>query len=310
MPTPTRANQRIAYFNGEYVPETEVRVPFRDRSFLYGDGCFDMTRTFDGRPFKIEEHIERFYRSLAYLNIDIGMKPARMVEITHEVVKRNAHLRGKGDDWWVGQRVSRGVKQVGDEPLEHAGPNVIVDCMPLPFKARAAHYRDGIRVVIPSVRRTPPGSLSPRVKTHNYLNMIMADMEARERDAEAWAVLLDENGNLCEGMGSNIFVVKGGKIATPQGRYVLEGVSRQTVIDLARQEGIEVVERDIDLYDAYTADEVFLTSTSLCLCAVSKVNHATIGDGRVPGPVVKRLLGAYSKLVDCDIERQYLSRLG
>ncbi len=308
----SRANQRIAYFNGQYVAESEVRVPFRDRSFLYGDGCFDMTRTFNGRPFKVKEHIDRFYRSLAYLNIDIGMKAAEMIEVTHEVVRRNAHLLAKGDDWWVGQRVSRGVKSVGDgaDPWEHMGPNVVVDCMPLPFKARAAHYRDGIRVVIPSVRRTPPGSLSPRVKTHNYLNMVMADMEARERDPEAWAVLLDENGNLCEGMGSNIFVVKDKRISTPLGRYVLEGVSRQTVIDLARQEGFEVVERDIDLYDAYTADEVFLTSTSLCLCPVSKVNHATIGDGRVPGPVVKRILDAYSKSVDCDIPGQYLSRLG
>lgn len=305
-----RANQRIAYFNGRYVPEAEVRVPFRDRSFLYGDGCFDMTRTFNGRPFKVKEHIDRFYRSLAYLRIDIGMSAAEMTDVTHEVVRRNAHLLGQGDDFWVGQRVSRGVKAVGDEGFEHTGPNVVVDCMPLPFKARAAHYRDGIRVIVPSVRRTPPSSLSPRVKTHNYLNMVMADMEARERDPEAWAVLLDENGNLCEGQGSNIFVVKDGRISTPQGRYVLEGVSRQTVIDLARQEGFEVVERDIDLYDAYTADEVFLTSTSLCLCPVSKVNGAVIADGKVPGPVVKRITDAYSKFVGCDIPGQYLRHLG
>jgi branched-chain amino acid aminotransferase len=307
-----RANQRIAFFNGQYVPESEVKVPFRDRSFLYGDGCFDMTRTFNGRPFRVKEHIERFYRSLAYLRIDIGMTQDEMIEVTHEVVRRNAHLLGKGDDWWVGQRVSRGVKSVGEglDPWEHMGPNVVVDCMPLPFKARAAHYRDGIRVIVPSVRRTPPGSLSPRVKTHNYLNMIMGEMEVRERDPEAWAVLLDENGNLCEGIGSNIFVVKGNRISTPEGRYVLEGISRQTVIELARAEGYEVVERNIDLYDAYTADEVFLTSTSLCLCPVSKVNGAVIKDGKVPGPVVKSLLKAYSRLVDCDIEAQYLSRLG
>ena len=307
-----RSNQRTAYFNGKYVPESEVRVPFRDRSFLYGDGCFDMTRTFNGRPFKVKEHIDRFYRSLAYLNIDVGMKAEEMIDVTQEVVRRNAHLLGKGDDWWVGQRVSRGVKSVGDgmDPWEHMGPNVIVDVMPLPFKQRAPHYRDGIRVVVPSVRRTPPGSLSPRVKTHNYLNMIMGDMEVRERDPDAWAVLLDENGNLCEGIGSNIFVVKDGRISTPQGRYVLEGVSRQTVIELARAEKFEVIERDIDLYDAYTADEVFLTSTSLCLCPVSKLNHAVISDGKVPGPVTKRLLKAYSALVDCDIEKQYLDRLG
>ncbi len=87
-----RANQRIAFFNGQYVPESEVKVPFRDRSFLYGDGCFDMTRTFNGRPFRVKEHIERFYRSLAYLRIDIGMTQDEMIEVTHEVVRRNAHL--------------------------------------------------------------------------------------------------------------------------------------------------------------------------------------------------------------------------
>ncbi|MGE0768997.1 MAG: aminotransferase class IV [Hyphomicrobiaceae bacterium] len=306
-----RSNQRIAYFNGKYVPEGEVRVPFRDRSFLYGDGCFDMTRTFAGKPFRVKEHIDRFYRSLAYLGIDIGLKSSELIEITHEVVRRNEHLLGRGDDWWVGQRVSRGIKSVGEglDPWEEMGPSVIVDCMPLPFAARAAHYRDGIRVVVPSVRRTPPGSLSPRVKTHNYLNMIMGDMEARERDPDAWAVLLDENGNLCEGIGSNIFIVKDRRIATPQGRYVLEGISRQTVIELARKEGFELVERDIDLYDAYTADEVFLTSTSLCLCPVAKVNHATIGDGKVPGPVASQLLKAYSDYVGIDIPQQYLSRL-
>ena len=305
-----RANQRIAFFNGRYVPEGEVRVPYRDRSFIYGDGCFDMTRTFAGKPFRVKEHIDRFYRSLAYLRIDIGMPAEQMVEVTHEVVRRNAHLLGRDDDWWVGQRVSRGVKAIGDEGWEHTGPNVIVDCQPLPFKARAAHYRDGIRVVVPSVRRTPPSSLSPRVKTHNYLNMIVADQEVRDRDPEAWAVLLDENGSLAEGMGSNIFVVKDGRISTPQGRYVLEGVSRQTVIEIARAEGFEVVERDIDLYDAYTADEVFLTSTSLCICPVAKVNGAVIGDGCVPGKVVAKLTAAYSKQVGCDIPGQYLRHLG
>jgi branched-chain amino acid aminotransferase len=175
-----RSNQRVAYFNDAYVPEARVLVPFRDRSFIYGDGCFDMTRTFDGRPFKVKEHIDRFYRSLAYLRIDIGISAADMTEITHEVVRRNAHLLGKGDDYWVGQRVSRGVSAVGDEGYEHTGPNVVVDCKPLPFAARAKLYRDGIRVIVPSVRRTPPSSLSPRVKSQ-HLNMVMASWSATDR---------------------------------------------------------------------------------------------------------------------------------
>jgi branched-chain amino acid aminotransferase len=309
-PQPARANARIAYFNGRYVPEQEVRVPFRDRSWLFGDGCFDVTRTFAGKPFRVEEHIERFFRSLAYLRIDIGHTPAQMVEITHEVVRRNAHLLGPGDDFWVGQRVSRGINAVGDEGYEETGPSVVVDCQPLPFAKRAAHYRDGIRVVVPSVRRTPPSSLSPRTKTHNYLNMIVADQEVRARDPDAWAVLLDENGNLCEGMGSNIFLVQGGKLYTPQERYVLAGISRQTVIELARGLGIEMVERDLDLYDAATADEAFLTSTSLGLCPVASVNGAPTRDRTIPGPVTRRLLTAYSEMVGVDIAGQYLARLG
>ncbi|HVY43642.1 MAG TPA: aminotransferase class IV [Hyphomicrobiaceae bacterium] len=304
-----RANQRIAYFNGRYVPEIEVRVPYRDRSFLYGDGCFDMTRTFNGKPFKVKEHIERFYRSLAYLRIDIGMSAADMTEVTHEVLRRNQHLLQEGDDFWLGQRVSRGVAAVGDEGWENTGPNVIVDCRPLPFKQRAKHYRDGIKVIVPSVRRTPPYALSPRTKTHNYLNMVMADMEVHAQDPEAWAVLLDENGNLCEGLGSNVFVVKNGRLMTPRERYVLAGVSRATVIELARELKIDVEERDLDLYDAYTADEMFLTSTSLCLCGVSSVNGAPIGGGKIPGPITRQLLDAYSDLVSCDIAGQYLRRL-
>jgi len=303
------SNQRVAYFNGKWVPESEVKVPFRDRSFLYGDGCFDMTRTFRGKPFKVKEHIERFYRSLAYMRIDIGMSESTMVEITHEAVRRNAHLLGPNDDYWVGQRVSRGVKAVGDEGWDHTGPNVVVDCQPLPFKQRAPLYRDGIRVLVPSTRRTPPSSLSPRVKTHNYLNMIIGELEVKDRDPDAWAVLLDENGNLCEGIGSNIFVVKNGRLMTPRGKYVLEGVSRETVIELAAKLAIPCEERDLDLYDAYTADEVMLTSTSLCVCPVSAVNGKTIGDGRVPGPITRRLLDAYSEFVGCDIAGQYLARL-
>jgi branched-chain amino acid aminotransferase len=309
MITTVRANQRIAYFNGNWLPEVEVQVPYRDQSFIYGDGCFDMTRTFNGRPFKVKEHIDRFYRSLKFLRIDIGMSAGTMIEITHEVVRRNAHLLDKGDDYWVGQRVSRGVRAVGDEGWDHTGPNVVVDCTPLPFKARAAHYRDGISVLTPSVRRIPPSSLSPRVKTHNYLNMIVAELEVKQRDSDAWVVLLDENGNLSEGMGSNIFIVKAGRLFTPQGRYVLEGVSRQTVIELAREMKIPFEERDLDLYDAYNADEIFLTSTSLCLCGVAQVNGATIGDGKIPSRITSRLLEAYSKLVDCDIAGQYLARL-
>src|ERR1041385_8110757 len=145
MTQPT--NCRIAWFNGKFMPENEVLISFRDRSWRYGDGAFDMTRTFDGRIFRLKEHIDRFYRSLRYLRIDPGLSPTEMTAFTEQVVERNAHLRPENGDWWVGQRVSRGVDAVGDEGWEHTGPNVVVECIPLPLKARARLFREGIDIV-------------------------------------------------------------------------------------------------------------------------------------------------------------------
>ncbi len=300
---------RTAYFNGRFALETDIVIPYRDRSFNRGDGCFDMTRTFDGRIFRLEEHVERLYRSLRYLSIDIGLEPKEMIAITEQVVERNEPLRAAAGDWWVAQRISRGVDAIGDEGWEHTGPQVIVDCTPLPLRKRAAHFRDGIDVVVSSIRRTPPSMLSPRAKTHNYLNLILADREVKTARPEAWSILLDEHGNLCEGVGSNIFVVRGDRVYTPREQYVLPGVSRRTVIELAGRLGIACEERDLDVYDAVTADEVFLTSTSLCVCGVRSVNGQPVGDGRIPGPITRRLTDAYVALVGTDFVAQYLSRL-
>ncbi|HXJ83944.1 MAG TPA: aminotransferase class IV [Candidatus Methylomirabilis sp.] len=300
---------RIAYFNGQFVPETAVLIPYRDRSFNRGDGCFDMTRTFDGRIFRLAEHVERLYRSMRYLGIDIGLEPKEVIAISEEVVERNEPLRRAAGDWWVAQRISRGVDAIGDEGWAHTGPQVIVDCTPLPLKSRARQFRDGIDVVVPSIRRTPPSMQSPRAKTHNYLNLILADKEVKAHRPDAWSVLLDERGNLCEGIGSNIFVVRGERVFTPREQYVLPGVSRRTVMDLAASLHIPCEERDLDVYDAVTADEVFLTSTSLCICPVRSVNGHTIGNGTVPGPVTRRLTDAYIAHVGTDFVAQYLSRL-
>jgi branched-chain amino acid aminotransferase len=304
-----RTNERVAWFNGEFMPEREVRIPFRDSSWIYGDGCFDMTRSFGHRLFKVREHVDRLYRSLKYLRIDPGFGPQRMCELTEELFERNRHLLGADDDYWVGQRISRGVKEVEADNLDHHGPNIVLECAPLPFVQRAKLFRDGIRVVVPSHRRVPPDSLTPRAKTHNYLNLVVANQEVQSLDPEAWAVLLDVNGNLAEGMGSNIFVVREGEILTPRARFVLPGVSRQTVMDLARDEGLPLHEADIDLYDAYNADEAFLTSTSLCICPVASVNGVQIGpEGQVWGPVTKQLADAYRRFVAHDFVDQYLKR--
>jgi len=304
------SNSRIAWFNGAFVPERDVVVPFRDRSWKYGDSAFDMTRTFEGRPFRLKEHIERFYRSLRYLAIDPGLSPREMIDLSEEVVARNEHLRADAGDWWVGQRVSRGVDAVGDEGWEHTGPNVVIDLMPLPLRKRAHMFRDGAVVMVSPVRRTAPDMLSPRAKTHNYLNMVVAEQPVKAQDPDAWALLLDENGNLAEGIGSNLFILRAGELLTPRERYVLPGVSRQMTIDMAARIGVPCREADIDLFDAANADEMFLTSTSLCILPVRVFNGRPVGDGRVPGPVTKRLIDAYAADVGCDFVGQYLARAG
>lgn len=256
---------------------------------------------------KVKEHVERLYRSLKYLRIDPGFGPQRMCELTDELFERNRHLLGIDDDYWVGQRISRGVKEVPGDNLDHHGPNVVLECGPLPFVQRAKLFKDGMRVVVPSHRRVPPDSLTPRAKAHNYLNLVVANQEVQSIDPEAWAVLLDVNGNLCEGMGSNIFVVMCGEILTPREKFVLPGISRQTVIDLASDEGLTLRETDIDLYDAYNADEAFLTSTSLCICPVTKVNGVHIGpEGQIWGAATTRLAEAYQRFIGHDLVGQYL----
>ena len=302
-------NERVVYMNGQIVPESGALVSFRDRSFRYGDGCFDTTRTFSHRIFKLNEHLDRFYKTLRYLQIDIDVTRQQLVEITEDILQRNLHLLDEHEDYWVSQRVSRGVDLPGGDIHQLAEPTLIVECTPLPLKARAHYFRDGIEVMVPSVRRASPDALNPRAKTHNYLNLILGDQEVRRANPKAWAILLDHQGGLAEGIGSNIFIVRDGVVYTPQDRYVLCGVSRETVIEEAAKLGITVVKADIDLYDAYNADEAFITSTSFCICPVRSINGIALGEGKVPGPVTRRLTEAYIQLVGTDFVQQYLRHL-
>ena len=299
------ASERVAYVNGEIVPESQASISIHDRGFLQGYSVFDTTRTFNHKIFKLDEHLHRFYNSLKYARLDPGMDISQMAQITMQVLETNLPLINNDDDYWVTQRVSRGISGPDGEM-----PTVIVESVPLPFAARAKYYKDGMPVVIPSVRRTPPEVLSPRAKIQNYANLVQAEFEVKDKNPDGWPILLDMNGNLCEGPGSNFFIVKNGAVVTPREQFVLAGISRATTIELAQELGIETREEDIDLYDAYTADESFVTSTSFCICPVSSINGSLVGDLKtVPGPVTSRLLAAYSGLVGIDIQGQYLSRL-
>lgn len=304
----TLTNQRIAYFNGSYVPEVQVVLPFRDHAVRNGDSVYDTTRTFAGQPFKVSEHVERLYNSLAYTGIDPGMSQDELISITYEVVARNEHLRSRHGDWWVNQRFTRGLDAVGDEGWEQqTGATVIVDCLPLPLKQRVPAFRNGIDLQVSPVRRTPPWALSPNAKMGNKLNHIMADRAVTRGKPGVWSLMLDEHGNIAEGTSSNLFLVKKGKLLTPLERYVLPGISRRTVVELARELGIPFEEADITLFAASTADEIFMTGSSFCLCPVRTLNGQRIGEGALPGPITARVTKAYIDLVGLDFVAQILN---
>ncbi len=299
--------ERVVYLNGEIIPESKASIPFRDLGFIHGDAAFDTARTFNGEVFRLAEHIDRLYRSCKYLRIDPGVDQGRMAHLTQEVVERNVPLLGPNEDYWVTQRVTRGVPP--SKAGEEMRPTVLIECRPLPLPQRARYYRTGIPLMTSSLRRTPPWVMSPQAKTHNYLNVVLADLEVKAKEADAWVVLLDEGGNLAEGSSNNVFAMKDGVLSTPRAQMVLDGITRRTVLELAERLKVPTQERDIDLYDAYNSDEMFITSTSLCICPVVSLNGVTIGDGRVPGPMTKGLMAAFSELVGMDYVAQYLAHL-
>ena len=299
---------RVAYFNGDILPEGEVRVDFRDAGFSVGDGVFDTARTFAHKPFLLDEHIARLYRSLSYMRIDPKLNPHEMKQATLSVLERNLPLLAEDDDYWVTQWITRGVRGMGRKVGANEPATVIIECSPLPFKDRAPGMRDGLDVVTPpGVRRVPPEALSPRMKSMSYANLMAGEMEVQALKPGATSLLLDTRGCLAEGLGSNIFIVKDGEVVTPFERYVLAGLSRQTVMDVAKREGVPLREADIDIYDAYTADEAFITSTSWCIVPVRSINGRSVGQGNVPRPVTARLIEGYKAMLGgFDFVGQYL----
>ena len=301
--------ERIAYFNGDFLPESKVCISFRDRGFNLGDAVFDAERTFAGEIVRLRAHIDRLYRSLEKASIDPGLTPQEMTDITQEAVARNLSLLGPGEDYWVMQRITRGLNVVGGELWQSSGATVIVECTPLPLRARAPMLRHGLDVFTPSLRRVPPESLDPNIKSHNYLNLVMADLEVRDRSSHAWAVLLDTRGYVSEGIGSNVFFVKNGEILTPNAEFVLPGVSRAVVLELAARAGIRVHETDISPEQARDSDEAFITSTSFCICPARSYDGVRLDGDGIPGPVTRRLSDAFSREADFDFVGQYLDAL-
>jgi branched-chain amino acid aminotransferase len=290
----------IAYFCGQWMPFHQLRIDPLDRGFLVGDCVFDVARTFNGKSFRMREHVDRLYRSLQYVRIDPGLAPDEMEQISEEVIARNEHLRLDVGDYQIWQFVTRGRGRWA----HRAGPPAVGVCVrQIGFSRFADLYDTGAHGIIVRTRSFSPEALDPKVKNFSRMNFNLAELEASDVDPEGWPILTDSRGNLAEGVGYNLFVAAQGVIRTPGDRSVLQGVSRAMVFDLGRELGIPVVEEDLQPYDLYTAEEAFFTSTSPCVLPVTRVDRRPIGSGK-PGPVVARLLAAWSEIVGVDIVAQ------
>ena len=294
--------EELTYWvNGAFVPASQAVIPLEHRGFRQGDAVFDTERTFNGRIFKLAEHLARLERSLRYARIDPGLTMAELAEASEEAVARNRHLLERCGDFWVTQIVARGQ---GPSPAQAGRAFVAVTLRVLPFAKMAPFYSAGVPLAVPSIRTNAVGGLDPKVKAVSRMQFALADLEAKQRDPEAFALMLDERGNLAEVVSGNVFLVRDGMVRTPSERAILEGVSRATTIALCREAGLRVEEGEWQPYDLLTADEAFVTTTSICLLPVRSLNGTPIGAG-VPGPVTRRVTAAWNALAGLDIAEQY-----
>ena len=302
--------KRQVYFNGTFVDESEARVSIYDSALMFGDMVFEMTRSFNGKQFKLIEHLERLYSGIKILRIPLKLKIDEMEKAVHKTVEKNLKLFDKDDEHRILIDISRGLLSIYEDVDIKKGPNVIISDFPLRWTVQnCSHlYDNGLNLCIPSQRAIPAHLMDPKIKNRSRLFYLMANIEVSMlKGNDNWALLLDTNGFIAEGTGSNFFMVKDNTIFTPEHRDVLRGISMNTVIkDLAPVLGLAVVKKNIEPFDVYEADEVFLTSTPFCILPVVKLNRLNIGDGK-PGKITKKLLKTWSDFVGVDIVKQIKS---
>jgi len=300
--------ERVVWWNGKLIPESEARLSIYDSALMFGDMVFEMTRSFNKKQFKLKEHLERLYASTKFLEIPITMDIDEMEKHCCEVIEANDHFFKEDDEHRLMIDVTRGLLSIYKDVVGgYTGPNIIIADFPLRWtvKGMGKLYDGGVDAVIPSQRAIPAYLLEPKVKNRSRLHYLMANIEVSKYKGEnAWALLLDPDGFIAEGSGDNFFIVKDGKLLTPEPRNILRGVSRKYVIEeLCSQLGLECYERNLELYDVVTADEAFYTATPFCIMPVTKINGLKIGDGKI-GETTKQLLDKWSSNVGIDIVQQ------
>ncbi len=279
---------QLVYVNGNYVPKHEAKVSIFDHGFLYGDGVFEGIRAYNGRIFRLDEHLDRMYDSAKAIDLKIPLSKEEMKNAIIETLKKN-NLK----DAYIRPIVTRGEGDLGLDPRKCPKPTVII--ITQEWGAMYGDlYEKGLTAVTVCIRRNAPEALPPNIKSMNYLNNILAKIEANVKGGDE-AIILDVRGNVSEGSGDNIFIVKKNKIITPPTLNNLKGITREATIELAIKEGIEVSEANIGLFDIYTADEIFVTGTAAEIAPITKVDGRVIGNGR-PGKITKKLMLAFREL--------------
>jgi branched-chain amino acid aminotransferase len=277
----------IVYVGGEFVPQSQARISVLDHAVLYGDGIFETAAARNGFIFKLDAHIDRGFRSMAAIALTPPCDRAAMRDLIIETTRRN----GLGDAYikWL---VTRGGN--GRPLMDPAGcePNLII--IVLPYIERAERLTEGMRLKTAALRRPPGQVLDPQIKSLNYLNLVLAKLEAKAAGADE-ALMLDMSGRICEAAGWNVFFVYGDRVRTPR-HDVLRGITRETVMDLCPVHGLSVEISQLELYDAYTADEAFLAGTAGGLLPIVAIDGRAVGDGR-PGPKFRALRSAYEELI-------------
>lgn len=297
-------SDHFCVFNGKLVHEKDLALGREDaEGFTFG--CFDTTRTFNGVPFRVKDHLERMMESAQYLMIKCPFSVEEMTEQMTMLLDANKDLIAK-KDWWITTKLC----PLGFHPEPWGKANVLMGMNPIPFAGRKEHVLKGLRCSMSSIRRPSADTYTPSCKANcNYPNLHYADMQVKSGDPSLVSLQMDSMGNVIEGPGANLFLVKNGMVLTPPVESVLGGISRKTVIELCDKLGIPLQERSMTLYDLYGAEEAFITSTSWCMCGVRSIDGRPVGastEDNPFGPVTLRLREAYKQLTGCDFVAQYL----
>ncbi len=278
------------YINGKFVPQSEAKISVFDRGYLYGDGVFEGIRGYNGRIFRLDQHLERLYRGAKAIALEVPLTPEELKDVIIETVRRN-ELR----DCYIRVVASRGEGDLGLNPMNcHSGSTIVVIVSSISLYPKEV-YEQGLELVTCTTRRNLPTALNPEIKSLNYLNNILARIEVVRAGAHE-GLMLNYLGYVAEATGDNLFIVRDGLLKTPPPHTgILEGITRQVVLELAQDMELPAREEQMTVYEVYTSDECFLTGTAAEIVPVARCDGRVIGDGK-PGPITKRLMERFKEV--------------